>query len=91
MLEVSVNVNREVTVAQLHAVRRLPKTKTVKDGIICTYDIVYMNVTVGTLKGAYGCGVNLAIQLLEKYRDNKDMYKTIAMIKLTEDEKWKMK
>jgi len=87
MMEVTVSINREVMVAQLHCVRTKPKTETVKKGVLCTYDIVYLNVVVGQMKNRYGCGVNLAIQLLEKYRDNNEMYKTIAMIKLTEEAK----
>ena len=84
MLEVSVNINREITVAQLHAVRKLPKSKTVKEGTVCTYDIIYLGTTVGNMKGKYGCGVDLAIQLLKKFKENHHLYKTLATVKLIE-------
>ena len=87
MLEVSVNINRKVIVAQLHAVRTKPKSKTVKPGTNCTYNVVYNDVVVDTMYGKYGCGVDLAIALLEKFKENNQMYKVIAMIKLTEDAK----
>ena len=86
MLEVSVNINREITVAQLHAVRKLPKSKTVKEGTVCTYDIIYLGIAVGSMKGKYGCGIDLAIQLLEKFKENHHLYKAIATVKLLEKE-----
>ena len=87
MLEVTVNVNREKIIAQLHAVRTKPKTKTVKDGTVCTYNIVYDGTTVGTMTGKYGCGVNLAIALLEKWKEEGHMYKMISIWKKIEERK----
>ncbi len=71
MLEVTVSINREVMVAQIHAVRISPKTNKVKDGTICTYDIMFNNVKVDTMRGDYGCGVGLAIQMLRQYDEVK--------------------
>jgi len=79
MLEVSVNINREVLLAQIHAVRVKPKTKKVKEGTVCTYKIMYNNVHVDTLEGAYGCGIKLAIAMLEKY--DKERYMLIYLTK----------
>ena len=69
MLEVTVNINREVMIAQLHAVRTRPKTKVVKDGTVCTYNVVLNNHVVDTMKGTYGCGIDLGIKLLELYKE----------------------
>ena len=93
MLEVTVNINREKIVAQLHAVRTKPKSNKVKDGTICTYNIVYANEVVGIMKGAYGCSVDLAIELLKRFKEDGHMYKTIAMVRMIgeEDDKRKRK
>ncbi len=85
MLEVTVNVNREMIVAQLHAVRTKPKGCKVEKGTMCTYNIVYENRVVGTMEGAYGCGVDLAIKLLEKFKEDGLIYKTIAMYEMMEE------
>ena len=84
MLEVHVNINREQTLATLHAVRTKPKSKKVREGTICTYNIVYEGVTVGSMEGAYGCGINLAIKLLEEYKKNQYIYKMIMLHELGE-------
>jgi len=84
MLRVAVDINGEVDVATLTAVRTKPKTKTVKDGTMCTYNIVYNNTVVGNMKGTYGCGVDLAIQLLEQWKENSDVYKFISFYKTME-------
>ncbi len=84
MLEVHVNINRKQTLATLHAVRTKPKTKTVKPGTICKYNIVYEGQVVGNMEGAFGCGIDLAIQLLEHWKKDGDMYKAIAFYRLTE-------
>ncbi len=81
MLEVTVNVNREQILAQVHAVRIKPKTKRVKDGTICTYKIMFNNEQVDTMEGAYGCSLSLAIKLLEHFREKEVEYKTIALYK----------
>ncbi len=86
MLRVSIDINGDI-MDQIHCVRTKPKTKTIKEGTVCTYNVVYNGVTVDIITGAYGCGVNLAIQLLEKLKENRSKYKKIAMIKLTEDMK----
>ena len=82
MLEVSVNINREISLAQIHAVRISPKSKTVKDGTICTYKIMFMNEHVDTMKGQYGCGIDLAIQMLKQY--DKERYMMLYLIKQEE-------
>ena len=89
MLEVSVNINREVIVVQLHAVRTKPKGCKIEKGVICTYDIVYNNVVVGQLKGAYGCGVDLAIELLKNFKKNNEVYKMLSLYKAIEKEERK--
>jgi len=81
MLEVTVGINRKLTLAQLHAVRTKPKSDKIKNGTICTYDIVYDNTTVDAMQGAYGCGVDLAIQLLEKWKKNSETYKLKSILK----------
>ena len=86
MLEVSVNINREKILAQLHAVRTKPRGNSVKEGTICTYNIVYANEVVGVMKGAYGCSIDLAIKLLEKFKEDGHMYKTIAMVRMIGEE-----
>ncbi len=86
MLRTTIDINGTI-IEQLHAVRTKPKTKTVKEGTVCTYNIIYNDVIVDTMTGAYGCGINLAIQLLEKLRDNKNIYQTISIIKLSEEMK----
>lgn len=85
MLEVTVNINREIIVAQLHAVRTKPKECKIKDGTICTYNIVYENITVGQLKGKYGCGIDLAIKLLEAFKKDSYLYKYIALDTMLKD------
>ncbi len=57
---------------------------------MCTYDVVYLGVTVDSIKGKYGCGVDLGIQLLEQFKEKHHLYKTIAMIKVSEDIKGKL-
>ncbi len=86
MLEVSININRKVWVVEIHAVRTKPKTKTVKKGTECTYNIVYNDQVVDKMTGAYGCGVDLAIKLLEKWKENADKYKMISICKTIEKE-----
>jgi len=76
MLEVSVNINREILLVKVHAVRIKPKGD-IKDGEICTYKIMFHNVHVDTIEGPYGCGIKLAIQILEKY--DKDRYMLIYL------------
>ena len=87
MLEVTVNINREQIVAQLHAVRTKPKTKTVKDGTVCTYNIVYNNTVVGSMTGKYGCGVDLAIQLLERWKEDSHLFKMVSVMRTLEERK----
>ena len=87
MLEVNININRKVDIVTLHAVRTKPKSKTVKDGVICTYDVVYNNTTVGSIKGAYGCGIDLAIRLLEEWKKNSANYKLISIYKKIKEQK----
>ncbi len=91
MLEVYVGINREHTIANLHAVRTKPKTKTVKEGTICKYNIVYLGITVDNMEGSYGCGIDLAIKLLKKWKENQKTYKMLAMIKLSEEPEWTKK
>ncbi len=79
MLEVTINVNREQILAQVHAVRIKPKTKHVKDGTICTYKIMFNNVQVDTMIGAYGCGIDLAIEMLKRF--DKARYMMIYLAK----------
>ena len=86
MLEVTVNINRQKIVAQLHAVRTNPKTKTVKEGTICKYNIVYNNIVVDFIEGKYGCGVDLAIELLKRYKTSATRYKVISMQIMIEKE-----
>lgn len=74
-------------IATLHAVRTKPKTKNVEDGVICTYDVVYNNVIVGSITGAYGCGVDLAIKLLEEWKENSENYKLLSIYKKIEETK----
>ena len=83
MLRVTIDINGEI-IHQIHAVRTNPKTKTVKNGTICTYDIVYKGVTVDTMKGRYGCGVDLAIKLLERFKENSAIYSMLAKAKIME-------
>ncbi len=80
MLRVAVDINGKVDVAILTAVRTHPKTKTVEEGTMCTYTIYYSGEPVDYMKGVYGCGVDLAIQLLERYKKNATLFKTKAMI-----------
>ncbi len=80
MLEVSININRKQILAQVHAVRIKPKTKHVKDGTICTYNIMFNNEHVDTMTGAYGCGIELAIEMLKRY--DKTRYMIIYMAKM---------
>ncbi len=82
MLEVTVNVNREQILAQVHAVRIKPKTKRVKDGTICTYKIMFNNEQVDTMTGAYGCGIDLAIEMLKRF--DKTRYMMLYMAKAEE-------
>ena len=86
ILEVTVNINREIIVAQLHAVRTKPKGKNcaIEKDTMCTYNIVYQNEVVGTMTGAYGCGIDLAIKLLEKFKEHGHIYKFIAMDRMIE-------
>ncbi len=86
MLRVTIDINGNI-IEQIHAVRTKPKTKTVKEGTVCTYDIVYKGVTVDRMTGSYGCGSTLASQLLDKLRGNKKIYDMVAIVKLTEDMK----
>ena len=81
ILEVSVNINRKQILAQLHAVRTKPKGCKIEDGTECTYNIVYSNHVVDTMTGKYGCGLDLAIKLLEKWKDNSNLYKAIAFMR----------
>ena len=85
MLEVTVNINREQIVAQLHAVRTKPKTKNVKEGTMCTYNIVYNNTVVGSMTGKYGCGVDLAIALLEHWKEDGHIYRMVSVMKTIEE------
>lgn len=85
MLEVTVNINREKIVAQLHAVRTKPKGCKIEDGTMCTYNIVYKNEIVGEIEGPYGCGIDLAIELLKKFKKDEYFYKTIVMFKILEE------
>ena len=84
MLEATISVNREKLLAQLHAVRTKPRGKTVKEGTICTYNVVVNNQVVDTMTGAYGCGIDLGIELLKKYRDNKTLYTAIVVMRKME-------
>ena len=88
MLEVTVNINRKIIVAQLHAVRTHPRGKTLKKDTECTYNVVYDGVTVGIIRGKYGCGIDLAIKLLEDFKENGEIYKYIIFNeKITKIEK----
>ena len=46
---------------------------------MCTYHVMYMNTHVDTIKGKFGCGIELAIQMLKQY--DKDRYMLIALAK----------
>ena len=72
MLEVEININRRKTVVKLHAVRTSPTTQEVEDGTVCTYDVHCDTDIIGTIEGAYGCGIDLGIKLLEFAKENQD-------------------
>ncbi len=83
MLEVNVNINREINLATIAAVRIKPRGKTVKDGTVCTYKIMFNNVQVDTMEGAYGCGVELAIEMLKRF--DKTRYMMIYLARTEKD------
>ncbi len=81
MLRVKVDINGEVDIATLAAVRTHPKTDIVKDGTMCSYDIYFQGEQVGYTRCIYGNGIELAIQLLELYKKNTELFKTMVTVK----------
>ncbi len=73
MIEVSVGINRESYLAQIQAVRVKPK-RTPRDGELCTYNIMLMGEVVDTFKHNYGCGIEMAIEMLKRYDKKKYLY-----------------
>ncbi len=78
MLEINININREISLVNIQAVRTKPK-KTPKPNQMCTYHIIFMEEHVDTLKFTYNSGIELAIAILQKY--NKQYYSLIALNK----------
>ncbi len=80
MIEAYVGINNEVTLASIKAVRTKPKSCKVEPGTECTYTLYVYNQPVDTMTNKFGCGIDLAIHMLELYKKNEKRYKIKALV-----------
>ena len=77
MLKVTVNINNKFKLADLHVVRTTPKYP--KQEEVCSYDFYIDKIKVDKIMFPYGDGIELSIEMLKKYNENKKKYDLIVL------------
>ena len=80
MIAVNVRINNTNEIASLSATRTRPMTCTVDKDTECTYQLKYHNTPVGTLVTTSECGIDLAKQMLNWFKENGEQAKAVHML-----------
>lgn len=67
MIELSLKINRHLSLLSIQAVRTHPTKRQPKDGEVCTYHVYVDKVFTGALKHPFGDGISLMKEMIVHY------------------------